>query len=108
MDQGFAQIADESFDIPVSGFAYTVPAFNRLDLVRVEADVIRPFCPNRRTNPAAAAATSAHCSATMTAAIAQYEKKQQKEQEAVHPKIKHGLNSRTIPCAGPRLAASSG
>ena len=60
MDQSFAQIADESFNIPVSGFAYTVPPFNRLDLVRVKADVMRPISPDRGINSTAAAVTLVH------------------------------------------------
>ncbi len=73
MDQGFAQIADESFDIPVSGFAYTVPAFNRLDLVRVEADVIRPISPDRGINSTAAAVTRRHRLLPTAAAVTQNE-----------------------------------
>jgi hypothetical protein len=99
MDQSFTQIPGEGFNIPVSCFVYTVPAFNRLDLVRVKADLMRPISRYCQIGGAKWATAIWHGLPSMTAAIAQYEKKQQKKEQTMHPKIKHGLNSRTIPSA---------
>jgi hypothetical protein len=99
MNQSFTQIAGEGFDVPVSCFVYTVPAFDGLDLVRVKADVMRPISPDRQIKRANFAMTRRHRLPTMAATVAQYKEKQNEEKKAVHSKIKHGLNLRTIPCA---------
>jgi len=73
MDQSFAQIPGEAFNVPVSCFVYTVPAFDGLDLVRVKADVMRPISPDRGINSAAAAMTRRHRLLPTAAAVAQNE-----------------------------------
>jgi hypothetical protein len=72
MDQSFTQIPGEAFNVPVSCFVYTVPAFNRLDLVRVKADVMRPISPDRGIN-SAAEVTRRHPLLPTAAAVAQNE-----------------------------------
>ena len=73
MDQSFTQIPGESFNVPVSCFVYTVPPFNRLDLVRVKADVMRPISPDRGIDSVAAAVTRRHRLLPTAAAVAQNE-----------------------------------